>query len=180
MDTRFLGTSPCKVDGKGRVSLPAKFRRVLQAEDASCGPGDAPRLYVMFGDTRNEYVECLTGNAYDELLQRIENMPEGESDREILELLYYSFCDLITVDDAGRFVLPQGARDKLDLEGEAVFQGKGRRFHILKPSDSQAAKDRLAVLLDQAAAGKEFFNPISLANPKKPIPTSDPVTDDAV
>ncbi|ABD55687.1 MraZ putative [Jannaschia sp. CCS1] len=173
MDTRFLGTNVCKVDGKGRVSLPAKFRRVLQAEDADCGPGGAPRLYVMHGDTRSEYVECLTGNAYDELLGRIEAMDEGEREREILELLYYSFCDAITVDDAGRFVLPQGARDKLDLDGEAVFQGKGRRFHILKPSDSQAAKDRLAALLDQAAEGKEFFNPISLANPPKPTPVTD-------
>lgn len=175
MDTRFLGTNVCKVDGKGRVSLPAKFRRVLQAEDAKCGPGEAPRLYVMFGDTRNEYVECLTGNAYDELLERIENMADGERDREILELLYFSFCDAITVDDAGRFVLPQGARDKLDLEGEAVFQGKGRRFHILKPSDSEAAKDRLAALLDQAAGDKEFFNPISLANPPKATPVTDDV-----
>lgn len=174
MDTRFQGTNVCKVDGKGRVSLPAKFRRALQAEDAACSPGDAPRLYVAYGNPMNDFVECLSGNAYDALDLRIQSMPEGEAEREVLEILFYSLCDEVQVDDTGRFVLPGPAREKLDLSGEAVFQGKGTKFHILKPADSEASKDKLAAMLEKLSAGKEFFNPVSLAN----APKATPVTDD--
>jgi MraZ protein len=172
VDTRFQGTNLCKVDGKGRVSLPAKFRRVLQAGDTQCGPSDPPRLYVAYGDSRNDFVECLSGDAYDALDLKIQSMPDGEADREVLELLYYSYCDPVQVDDTGRFVLPGPARDKLDLDGEAVFQGKGTKFHILKPEDGDAAKDRLASMLAKLSEGKEFFNPVSLAN-KKPVSVSE-------
>lgn len=174
MDTRFQGTNVCKVDGKGRVSLPAKFRRTLQAEDASCGPGDAARLYIAYGNPLTEFVECLSGNAYDDLDQRIQNMPEGEEEREVLEILYYSLCDNVQVDDTGRFVLPAAAREKLALDGEAVFQGKGTKFHILKPADGEASKDKLALMLAKLSAGKEFFNPVSLANAPKPTPVPNP------
>lgn len=173
MDARFQGTNVCKVDGKGRVSLPAKFRRALQAADASCAPGDAPRLYIAYGNPMNEFVECLSGDAYDDLDQRIQAMPEGEEEREVLEILFYSLCDEVQVDDTGRFVLPGPAREKLDLDGEAVFQGKGTKFHILKPADSEAAKDKLSAMLAKLSEGKEFFNPVSLANAPKSVPVSD-------
>lgn len=172
MDTRFQGTNPVKVDGKGRVSLPAKFRRVLQAGDAKCGPSDTPRLYIAYGDPRNNFVECLSGDAFDALDAKIQAMPDGEADRELLEILYYSLCDPAQVDEAGRFVLPSPARDKLNLDGEAVFQGKGTKFHILKPADGEATKDRLEAMLNKFGEGKEFFNPVSLAN-KKPVSVSD-------
>lgn len=170
MDTRFQGTNSCKVDGKGRMALPAKFRRALQATDARCGPGESPRLYIAYGNSRVDYLECLSGDAYDTLDAKIQAMPDGEAEREILELLYYSACDEVQVDDTGRFVLPGPAREKLKLDDEAVFQGKGTKFHILKPEHSAASAERLDALLARFAEGKEFFNPVSLAN--KPVPVS--------
>jgi MraZ protein len=68
------------------------------------------------------------------------------------------------------FVLPPAAREKLGLDGEALFQGKGRKFHILKPDDGAAADDRVLKMLEKFGEGKEFFNPISLANKRRPDP----------
>ncbi len=173
METRFQGTNVCKVDGKGRVSLPAKFRRALVAADAACGPGKAPRLYVAYGNPSETFVECLSGDAYDALDARIQALPDGEAERELLVILYYSRCEEVQVDDNGRFVLPTSARDKLDLDGEAVFEGKGTKFHILKPADSAAVDDKLAALMAKLGEGKEFFNPVSLANTAKAPPVTD-------
>jgi hypothetical protein len=50
VDSRFQGESLNKVDGKGRISLPAKFRRALQAGDSRSGPGGAARLYIAYGN----------------------------------------------------------------------------------------------------------------------------------
>jgi MraZ protein len=167
VDSRFQGESLNKVDGKGRISLPAKFRRALQAGDSRSGPGGAARLYIAYGNPTTDNVECLSGDYYDDLVARIEAMDDGESEREVLEYLYFVKCDEVAVDDTGRFVLPTAAREKLDLAGEALFQGKGQKFHILKPADGAAADDKILKLLEKFGEGKEFFNPISLANRPK-------------
>ena len=164
MDSRFQGESLNKVDGKGRISLPAKFRRALQAGDSRSGPAGAARLYIAYGNPQSDFVECLSGDYYDDLVARIEAMDDGESARELLEYLYFVKCDEVGVDDTGRFVLPTAARERLDLDGEALFQGKGRKFHILKPADGAAADDKVRKLLEKFGEGKEFFNPVSLAN----------------
>jgi hypothetical protein len=62
VDSRFQGESLNKVDGKGRISLPAKFRRALQSGDSRCGPGDPARLYIAYGNPTTDFVECLSGD----------------------------------------------------------------------------------------------------------------------
>jgi MraZ protein len=170
VESRFQGESLNKVDGKGRISLPAKFRRALQAGDSRCGPGDPARLYIAYGNPTTDFVECLSGDYFDDLVARIEAMDDGESERELLEYLYFVKCDEVSVDETGRFVLPTAARDKLGLDGEALFQGKGRKFHILKPADGEAADDKILKMLEKFGEGKEFFNPVSLANRRRSDP----------
>jgi bifunctional DNA-binding transcriptional regulator/antitoxin component of YhaV-PrlF toxin-antitoxin module len=104
-------------------------------------------------------------------------MDDGESERELLEYLYFVKCDEVGVDETGRFVLPPAAREKLGLDGEALFQGKGRKFHILKPDDGAAADDKVLKMLEKFGEGKEFFNPISLANKRRVDPADvEPMT----
>ena len=155
------------------MTLPAKFRRALIASDAACRPGENPRLFIAYGDPRHDYVICLSGDAYDELDAKIQAMPDGEEERELLELLYYSLCDDVQVDEAGRFVLPGPARDKLNLDVDAVVRGKGKSFHILRPEESDASRDRVAAMLEKFGGEKPFFNPISLANRKSETVSSD-------
>jgi MraZ protein len=169
VDSRFLGESLNKVDGKGRISLPAKFRRALQGSDSRSGPGGTARLYIAYGNPQTDFVECLSGDYYDAFTAKIEAMDDGEEERDLLEYFYVTKCDEVAVDETGRFVLPTAARDKLGLDGEALFQGKGRKFHILKPEDGAAADERARKLLEKFSEGKEFFNPISLANKRKVV-----------
>jgi len=161
VERRFQGESLNKVDGKGRVSIPVKFRRVLQNSDKDYTPGGAPRLYIAYGDPKKSYLECLSGDAYDEIDAMIQAEQRGTPLRKALEYLYYSKCDETTVDDTGRLVLPPAARDKIALDGEALFQGKGDQFHILNPDAARDAEADIEKLLDALGEG-EFFDPLSL------------------
>jgi len=161
VEHRFQGESLNKVDGKGRVSIPVKFRRVLQNSDSQYTPGGAPRLYVAFGDPKKNYVECLSGNAFDEIDAMIDSVQLGTPLRAALEHLYYTKCEATTVDDTGRLVLPAGAREKIDLGSEALFQGKGDKFHILHPDTGKDAGDNIEALLASLGDG-DFFDPLSL------------------
>ena len=164
MERRFQGESLNKVDGKGRVSIPVKFRRVLQNSDSQYSPGGAPRLYIAYGDPKKNYLECLSGDAYDEIDAMIQAQGRGTPLRTLLETLYYSKCDETTVDDTGRLVLPPAARDKINLSGEALFQGKDDKFHILSADEGRAAEDTIEKLMAQLGGDNEFFDPLSMAS----------------
>jgi transcriptional regulator MraZ len=163
VERRFQGESLNKVDGKGRVSIPVKFRRVLLNSDSQCAPGGAPRLYIAYGDPSKNFLECLSGDAFDQIDAMIQGEGRGTALRTLLEGLYYSKCDETTVDDTGRLVLPPAAREKINLGPEALFQGKGDKFHILSADQGAAAEESIEKLMAQLGGGREFFDPLSLA-----------------
>ena len=66
MVRRFRGEGHHKVDGKGRVSIPAHFRRVLEAGDPSWSEGKAPEFVIVYGDHRRNFLECFTIDAANE------------------------------------------------------------------------------------------------------------------
>lgn len=164
MECVFQGESSNKVDGKGRMSLPVKYRRALQAGDQRVTRGDPPRLFIAYGDPRKKSVSCLTGNYYDALRDKILAMDDGTPGRALLQFLYFTKCDEVSVDESGRFVLPQAAREKLDLDGEALFQGTGESFLILNPKDVPDEDAKMLKVMEELSDGQDFFDPISLAN----------------
>ena len=157
-----MGESLNKVDGKGRVSIPVKFRRVLQNMDAQMPPGGQPRLYIAYGNPRADYLECLSGNAFDDIDKMIKSEQRGNRIRNLLEELYYAKCEETTVDDNGRLVLPPAARDKIGLGAEARFQGRGDKFHILNPAEDATAAENVEEMMASFGQGNEFFDPLSL------------------
>ena len=163
MDRRFLGESLNKVDGKGRVSIPAKFRRVLQNCDTDYAPGGAPRLYIAYGDPKKNYLECLSGDAFDKIDQMIQQLTPGSPLKKAMSYLYYSKCDATVLDDTGRLVLSLAAREKIDVDGEALFQGHGEQFHILKPSEASAADEDYEAMLAEMGQDDAYFDPLAAA-----------------
>ena len=162
MERWFQGESLNKVDGKGRLSIPVKFRRVLANSDSKSDAATPARLYIAYGDKSKNYLECLSGDAFDKIDAMIQATPLGTPVRRALEFLYYQKCDETQVDETGRLVLPQAAREKIRLSDDALFQGMGDKFHILNPVDAAAADEGMDALLAALGQGNEFFDPLSL------------------
>ncbi|WP_370401869.1 division/cell wall cluster transcriptional repressor MraZ [Sulfitobacter sp. JB4-11] len=133
MSRRFRGESHHKVDTKGRVSIPASFRRVLEAGDPNWKSGETPELVIVYGDHRRNYLECYTMQAIDEVDDKIDAMPRGSKERKMLQRLFHGQSFPTSVDETGRLVLPAKLRQKIDLEAEAFFIAAGDTFQIWKP-----------------------------------------------
>jgi MraZ protein len=129
---RFRGESHNKVDTKGRVSIPASFRRVLEAGDPNCQSSGNPELVIVYGDHRRNYLECYTMQAIDEVDDKIDALPRGSKERKMLQRMFHGQSFPTTVDETGRLVLPAKLRNKIDLEGEAFFIAAGDTFQIWK------------------------------------------------
>ena len=139
MGRRFRGESHHKVDSKGRVSIPASFRRVLEASDPNWrGDSDNPELVIVYGDHRRNYLECYTMEAIDEVDAKIDALPRGSMERKMLQRLFHGQSLPTAVDETGRLVLPVKLRQKIGLEGEAFFIAAGDTFQIWKPETYEA------------------------------------------
>ncbi|WP_371813684.1 MULTISPECIES: division/cell wall cluster transcriptional repressor MraZ [unclassified Ruegeria] len=121
------------MDAKGRVSIPASFRRVLESSDPNWQPGDNPELVIVYGDHRRKYLECYTMQAIDEVDAKIDALPRGSMKRKMLQRLFHGQSFPTNVDETGRLVLPAKLRKKIGLEGEAFFIAAGDTFQIWKP-----------------------------------------------
>ncbi len=138
MARRFRGESHNKVDSKGRVSIPASFRRVLEASDPNWQSGVNPELVIVYGDHRRKYLECYTMEAIDEVDAKIDALPRGSMERKMLQRLFHGQSFPTTVDETGRLVLPAKLRSKIELDGEAFFIAAGDTFQIWKPETYEA------------------------------------------
>jgi MraZ protein len=157
---RFRGEFHQKVDSKGRVSIPALFRRVIEAADPDWTEGQRPNLVIVYGDHRRKFLECYTIEAIDEIDRQIDGMQRGSVERKMLERLFHGQSHPTQVDEDGRIVLPQRLREKIGLEGEAFFIASGDRFHIWKPETYEAEEvSRTEAWLEEFP---EDFDPLSL------------------
>jgi MraZ protein len=162
---RFRGESNHKVDGKGRVSIPALFRRVLEAGDPNWTEGLNPELVIVYGDHRRKFLECYTMEAIADVDTKIAGLPRGSVPRKMLERMFHGQSYPTTVDETGRIVLPAKLRAKIGLEDEAFFIAAGDTFQIWKPETYETEElSRTEAWLDELP---EDFDPlIYLDNPK--------------
>ncbi|QDY69461.1 division/cell wall cluster transcriptional repressor MraZ [Qingshengfaniella alkalisoli] len=142
MGRRFRGESTQKVDSKGRVSIPATFRRVLEAGDPDWVEGKPANLVIVYADERRNFLECYTMDAISEVDSKIAQMKRGSPARVYMERIFNGQSIDASVDGTGRLVLPKKARDKIGLENdcEAFFIASGDTFQIWKPETFEASQ----------------------------------------
>ncbi|WP_371731809.1 division/cell wall cluster transcriptional repressor MraZ [Ruegeria sp. HKCCA6707] len=126
------------MDTKGRVSIPALFRRVLEASDPNWQPGGSPELVIVYGGPNRKFLECYSMEAIDEVDAKIDALPRGSTQRKMLQRMFHGQSFPTTVDETGRLVLPAKLRDKIGLEKEAFFIAAGDTFQIWKPEVYEA------------------------------------------
>jgi MraZ protein len=142
------------------VSIPALFRRVIEASDPNWTEGLPPELIIVYGDHRRHYLECYTVEAMQEVDAKIAALPRGSNARKHLQRLFHGQSFPTSVDETGRLVLPAKLRRKIELEGEAFFIAAGDTFQIWKPETYEA--EELAKTEEWLDDFPEDFDPLIL------------------
>lgn len=143
MARRFRGESDHKVDAKGRVSIPASFRRVIQQGDPEWREDVLPRFILVYGGKTRNYLEGFTIEAMDEVDEKIAKHPRGSAKRKRMERLYNTQSIETIVDDTGRIVLSPKLREKIGLDGMAKFVASGDTFEIWEPDAYEASLEAM-------------------------------------
>lgn len=159
MARRFRGESSHKVDSKGRVSIPAPFRRVLEEADPDWTDGLNPNLVLVYGGKTRNFIEGYTMASMAEVDDKIAALPRGSKRRRALEHMFSGQSVQVQVDETGRLVLAKKLRDKIGITDEAVFVASGDTFQIWEPG---AYDDHSASLEDWIDQEDEDFDPLIL------------------
>ena len=129
----FQGSALNGVDAKGRVSVPAFLRTVIERR------GDARTIVL----AKHEQFPALA--AYDpayaaqkhlkleRLLEKEETSPDAEMAYQRRTLMAFGASEEVPYDSSGRIVLPPMMRRKGQIEELALFIGAGETFQLWNP-----------------------------------------------
>lgn len=132
---RFVSTITNKIDAKGRVSVPAAFRAVLERDGYAggiyCYPSlDAPALDAG-GQSLAQKIDGL-----------LAGLPDYSDERDELSVALYGEVQILSIDQDGRIVLPEALRAHAGIATHITFVGLGHKFQMWEPSRFEARRAR--------------------------------------
>ncbi|SLN20022.1 cell division protein MraZ [Pseudooctadecabacter jejudonensis] len=130
MGLSFRGEFHQKVDGKGRMSIPADFRAVLADGDPRCPENPSPRLVVLHGAHLDGCLHVYTIEAMTEIEEGIKRLPRGSVQRKKASRKILGKSWETEIDKDGRIVLPQRLREQIGLTGLATMTAMGDYFEL--------------------------------------------------
>lgn len=123
--TLFTSTYENKLDWKGRVSVPARYRALLKEA------GQA--LFVTCSLTET----CLDGMGHERLTQfsnMLDGLDIGSDEAKAVQFLIFTAQEM-RPDSDGRIVLPEKFISHAQLKDTVIFAGSGRWFQIWNPDN---------------------------------------------
>jgi MraZ protein len=130
---RFVSTYTNKIDAKGRVSIPASFREVLERDGYGGGIYCYPSLDAPALDAGGERL----AKKIDGLLS---GLPDYSDERDQLSVALYGDVQILSIDGDGRIVLPQSLRAHAGVQAEVTFVGLGDKFQMWSPERFEARR----------------------------------------
>jgi MraZ protein len=140
VEQMFLGQYDHNIDEKGRLTVPARYRELLE-EGA----------YITQGLDQNLWV--LPAAMFDLMYKKVSEKSLTDPKARMLRRLVFSNADRVEVDKAGRMLIPSFLRQPNGLDGEAVIVGAGEYFEIWSRSEWQ---DQQKLLQDTEANQQRF------------------------
>lgn len=120
----FRGNSVHTVDEKGRISLPAGFRRALRGEESQA---------IVLTNYISEGSRCIEGfslREWEDFEARLREKSRFGSKLQQLENFYLSRASECGVDGNGRILIPGYLRAYAGLEREVVFTASIHGFRM--------------------------------------------------
>jgi MraZ protein len=120
---RFLGNIEAKTDSKGRVFLPAVFRKVLQAA--------SEESLVLRKDVFQPCLVLYPESVWNEQMDTMRrSLNRWNREQQEIYRQFVSDVELVTLDSNGRFLIPKRYLKMADIEQGIKFIGMGDTIEI--------------------------------------------------
>lgn len=120
---RFLGNSEAKTDAKGRVFLPAVFRKQLQAASEEC--------LILRKDTYQDCLVLYPESIWNEQMNELRSkLNRWNSKHRMIFRQFVSDVEIITPDGNGRLLIPKRYLNLAHIQEEVRFIGMDDTIEI--------------------------------------------------
>ncbi len=124
---RFIGTIEAKLDSKGRVFIPASFRRGLQQAAGESGETRLVMRKDVFEDCLVLYTEAEWYGRLDELRNRLSVWNKNE---QAIMRQYVTGAEWISLDSSGRILIPKRYMHMANIDNQVTFVGMDSTIEI--------------------------------------------------
>ena len=120
---RFLGNIEAKIDAKGRVFLPAVFRKTLQTA--------GEESLVLRKDVFQQCLTLYPQSVWNEQMDMLrDNLNRWNKQHQELFRQFVSDVELVTLDGNGRFLIPKRYLAMAGISREVKFIGMGDTMEV--------------------------------------------------
>ena len=130
--TLFLSTCVNRIDKKGRISVPASFRSVLEHNGL--------KGMVCYPSPTLSSIEGCTFNRIKKLSDAIDSLGPFSSERSIFSSSILADSHQVGFDNEGRVILPTELLQSVGILDEIAFVGMGETFQMWNPEQYSAFK----------------------------------------
>ena len=146
---RFLSTISGRLDGKGRLSVPAPFRAVLEADGY-------PGLFVHQALDMSA-LDCGGRRLLAGIDALIDRYPPYSEERDLMATALLGGSETVKLDPEGRILLSERFKTYAGITGDVIFVGLGEKFRLFEPTRFQAhldeAKSKVRMVRAQLSGG---------------------------
>ncbi len=123
--TFFTGRYDCKMDSKGRIVLPAKFKAQLPVEDGN-------ELAIQMGFEPHLTIYPML--EFKKVLAHVSALSDFNKEYRQLQLNFFSTIATVELDDNGRFLIPKNMVSYAQLKKDVVLIGMGTKIVLWDPT----------------------------------------------
>ncbi|HJU28585.1 MAG TPA: division/cell wall cluster transcriptional repressor MraZ [Candidatus Binataceae bacterium] len=143
----FNGRFDHAIDDKGRVSIPVRFREVLQRDGHD-------RLYITnFMVDGEPCLELFPPSEWERVVAKFSGGRALDRETQLFETFYIGGAHDVQVDRQGRILIPPKLRDFGRLGREVTFSAKHNRFELW----DRATLDRILASALERMKDPEFL-----------------------
>lgn len=130
----FIGNIESKIDVKGRLFVPAQYRKQLHIE---AGKGSV----VMRKDPDNACLVIYPEDVWQDKLERFKsNLDEWNAEDQMLLMQFVSDAETLDIDSQGRILIQKKYLQQIGVEGEGLFVGGVDRFCLWSKGEFDKVK----------------------------------------
>src|SRR5919106_3307989 len=126
----FLGTFQLKLDDKGRLSIPTRYREILREKYQVRPPQDDLEIILCYIGPHISAYPRIEWDRLADALSEATALPGLHQDARNLEHMLFGNAAECPLDTQGRVVIPPHLRTKAQLNGEVTIVGHNRYFEI--------------------------------------------------
>jgi len=126
----FIGTFYCTLDEKGRLMIPAKFRRLFPDEQINS---------LIVSKAKEKCLRLFDPEQFDRIIDKLGTLEDGPEKRNLIRF-YSTESEQIKVDNAGRIAIPGEYLGTIDSAKNLVVVGALTHMEVWKQDDYEKVR----------------------------------------